>query len=34
MTITWPAMLPLPTVEGYGIRSGEGQWRAVGLSSE
>ena len=23
MTITWPATLPLPTVQGYGIRPGE-----------
>ena len=23
MTITWPTTLPLPTVEGYGIRPGE-----------
>lgn len=23
MTITWPSMLPLPTVDGYGIRPGE-----------
>lgn len=23
MTVQWPATLPLPTVEGYGIRPGE-----------